>query len=367
MTPKSLLRGDVSAAAEILRGVREGDGFMKNLRPRMNANARKWGFAFICVYSRLALAAVDGTVINRTTDQPAAGTILQMVQPGQGGMQTLASTKTDAEGKFRFDKDPQGPMLIQAIFSGVLYTKVMMPGAPRNGVEVDVFQATSKPGTAKVSQHFIVLQPGAAEMAVSEGILFQGDPKLTYNDAANGSFRFYLPPEAKGQVNVTINAPGGMPIQRPAQKTNLANVYKVDYPIKPGETRFDLNYTVPVTSPMIFSSKILHDEGASDLVVPTGVTIKGDNIELAGQEPKTQASIYRIKGNEYKVAVEGTGALTPAGDAAAAGDDDNNGAPNIQEVKPRIYDQLYLILGIAFATLGLGSVALYRANATKKG
>ncbi len=337
----------------------------------MHTDGHGWFRLSVCirVYPWLfcvsAFAAVDGTVINRTTGQPAAGTILQLVQPGQGGMQTLGSVKTDVEGKFRFDKDPQGPALIQAIFSGVLYTKVMMPGAPRNGVEVDVFQATSKPGTAKVSQHFIVLQPGSSEMAVSEGILYQGDPKLTFNDGANGSFRFYLPPEAKGQVNVTINAPGGMPIQRPAQKTNLANVYKIDYPIKPGETRFDLNYTVPVTNPLIFSGKILHDEGTSDLVIPTGVTIKGDNIELAGQEPKTQASIYRIKGNEYKVTVEGTGGLQPA--AEASGAEEDNGAPTIQEVKPRIYDQLYLILGIAFATLALGSVALYRANAPKKG
>jgi hypothetical protein len=203
-------------------------------------------------------------------------------------------------------------------------------------------------------------------MAVSEGILYQGDPQLTYNDAANGSFRFYLPPEAHEKVSVTINAPGGMPIQRPAQKTNQANIYKVDYPIKPGETRFDINYTVPVTNPLIFSGKILHAEGASDLVIPTGVTVKGDNLELAGQEPKTQANIYRIKGNEYKVTVEGTGGLQPAAEASASGSEEDNGAPTIQEVKPRIYDRLYLILGIAFATLALGSVALYRSDASKK-
>ena len=64
---------------------------------------------------------------------------------------------------------------------------------------------SSKSGLAKVSQHFIVLQPGPTEMAVSEGILYQGDPKLTYSDPVNGSFRFYLPPEAKGEVQVTIN------------------------------------------------------------------------------------------------------------------------------------------------------------------
>lgn len=307
-----------------------------------------------------ALAAVDGVVINSTTGKPQPNAIITLVRPSQAGMQALGSTKTDAEGKFRFDKELQGPTLLQALHAGVLYNKMIVPGTPTSGLQVQVFDSTNKP-VAKVSQHFIVLQPGQSEMAVSEGILYQGDPSVTYNDPANGSFRFYLPPEAKGQVSVTINAPGGMPIQRPAEKTNEANVYKVDYPIKPGETRFDLNYVVPLTNPLIFSGKILHTEGASDLVAPNGVTLKGDNIELAGQEPKTQASIYQIKGASYKVEVEGTGSLQQPG---AASPDEDNGMPTIQEVKPRIYDRLYWILGMAFGILGLGSVLLYRSSAS---
>ena len=307
-----------------------------------------------------AFAAVDGVVINNTTGKPQANAIVSLVQPGQGGMQTLASTKTDAEGKFQFAKELQGPTLLQTLYAGVLYNKMMIPGTPTSGLEVPVFESTNKP-VAKVSQHFIVLQPSSTEMAVAEGILYQGDPKETYSDPVNGTLRFYLPPEAKGQVSVTINAPGGMPIQRPAEKTKEPNVYKVDYPIKPGETRFDLNYVVPVTNPLVFSGKILHSEGASDLVAPNGVTLKGDNIELAGQEPKTQASIYQIKGASYKVEVEGTGSLQEPG--AGASSDDDNGMPSIQEVKPRIYDRLYWILGMAFGILGLGSVLLYRSTA----
>ena len=311
-----------------------------------------------------AVAAVDGVVLNSTTGKPQPNAIISLVQPGQGGMQTLESTKSDAEGKFDFDKELQGPTLLQALHAGVLYNKMIVPGTPTSGLQVQIFDSTNKP-VAKVSQHFIVLQPGASEMAVSEGILYQGDPNLTYSDPANGTVRFYLPPEAKGQVSVTINAPGGMPIQRPAEKTKEANVYKVDYAIKPGETRFDLNYVVPITNPLVFSSKILHTEGASDLVAPNGVTLKGDDIELAGQEPKTQASIYRIKGASYKVEVEGTGSLQQAG---AASSDEDNGMPTIQEVKPRIYDRLYWILGMAFGILGLGSVLLYRsATSSSKG
>jgi len=308
-----------------------------------------------------ALAAVDGTVMNSTTGQPQPNAIVSLVQPGQGGMQTLASVRTDAQGKFRFDKDvPPGPILLQTLYLGVLYNQPVMPGSPSTGMRVQVYEATNKPGTAKVAQHFIVLQPSATELTVSEGVLYQGDPKVAYSDPVNGTFHFYLPPEAKGKVQVTINSPGGMPIQRPAEKTKQANIYKIDYPIKPGETRFDLNYVLPATNPMTFSTKILHTEGSSALVAPQGVTLKGDNIELAGTEPTTQASIYRVKSDDITVQIEGTGALEQAGGAASSQED--NGAPNIQEVKPRIYDRMYWILGMAFAVLALGSVLLYRSK-----
>ena len=303
-----------------------------------------------------SFAAVDGIVINGTTGKPQPNTIVSLVQPGQAGMQTLASVKSDAQGKFRIEKDAPGPRLLQALYQGVPYNKMLMPGTPSSGLEVDVYDSSAKAGVAKVSQHFIVLQPGATELHVSEGILYQADQKLTYNDPSNGTLRFYLPPEVKGEATVTVNSPGGMPIQRPAEKTSQPNVYKVSYPIRPGETRFDLNYIVPASTPLTFSSKILHSEGVSDLVAPTGVTLKGDNLEFVGQEPKTQASIYRIKAASYKVEVEGTGSLqqpeTPA--------DEENGAPTIEQVKPRIYDKLYWILGIAFAILGLGSYLLHR-------
>jgi hypothetical protein len=240
----------------------------------------------------------------------------------------------------------------------VIYTKPVMPGMPSSGIEVNVYESTNKPDVAHVSQHFIVLQPTANELNISEGILYQGDPKRTFSDPVNGSFRFYLPPEAGGKVSVTINTSGGMPIQRPAEKTKQADVYKVDYPIKPGETRFDLNYTLPAASPMVYAGRILHTDGASDLVVPNGVTVTGDDIELAGQEPKTQASVYRIKNPSFKVQVSGTGSLQGP-EAAQNGDD--SGQPTIQQVKPRIYERLYWILGMAFAILALGSVLLYRS------
>jgi hypothetical protein len=308
-------------------------------------------------------AAVDGTIVNGTTGKPEPGTVVMLIQPTQSGMQTLGTTKSDAQGKFSFDNnDASGPRLIQAIFQGVQYNKMVPPGMPSTGVEIPVFASSNKAGTAKETQHFIVLQPGEKEMTVSEGLLYVGDPNVTYYDPVKGSVRFYVPPEAKGPISVTVNPAGGMPIPRPALKTELPNIYKIDYPVRPGETRFDLNYTVPTTSPMIFTDQLLHADAASNLVVPSGVTAKSDDLELAGTEPKTQASIYRIKSASFKVEVDGTGALQPQSE----GSGDDNGQPQVQEVKPRIYESMYWILGMAFAILGLGSVLLARNSAKAK-
>ncbi len=50
-----------------------------------------------------ALAAVDGTVVNQTTGKPQAGVLITLVQPGAAGMQTLATVRSNAEGKFSVD------------------------------------------------------------------------------------------------------------------------------------------------------------------------------------------------------------------------------------------------------------------------
>lgn len=308
-------------------------------------------------------AAVDGVIVNGTTGKPEPNALVMLIQPTQAGMQTLGTTKSDAQGKFSFDNnDESGPRLIQAVFQGVQYNKMIPPGMPSTGVQVPVFASSNKEGTAKETQHFIVLQPGDKEMTVSEGLLYMGDPTTTYYDPVNGSVRFYVPPEVKGPIAVTVNPAGGMPIQRPALKTKEPNIYKIDYPIHPGETRFDLNYAIPMASPMIFNDKEIHPEAASNLVVPNGVTAKSDDLELAGTEPKTQASIYRIKNPNFKVEVEGTGLLQ----AQSEGSRDDNGQPQVQEVKPRIYESMYWILGMAFAILGLGSVLLARNTAKAK-
>jgi hypothetical protein len=310
----------------------------------------------------LASAAVDGTVMNATTNKPQPGVIVTLIQPGQQGMQTLGTVKSDAEGKFKFANDLGGnPALLQAIYQSASYNLVLQPNQPATGVEVKVFDSTAKPGVAKVAQHMVLIEPSAQSLEIAETFLMDNETATTFQDPVKGSVQFYLPDTAGGKAEVKITAPGGLPIVRSAVQTAVKNIYKVDYPVKPGESRFDVSYSLPPSD--TFRGKILHAEGLTRLVTPGSVTLEGAGIEPLGQEPQTKAHIYNATAAAYTVKVTGTGSLRSQPAQAAAGPDEDNGEPQIEEKPARVYNRMYLIFGFTFAILAVGGVLLYRKTA----
>ncbi len=208
-------------------------------------------------------AAIDGTVLNQTTGKPQAGVSVTLLKPGQAGMQNLGNTTSDASGKFVFEHDQPGggPQLLQANYNGVNYNKLLTPNIPTSGVELDIYEATKSPAVARIAQHMLVLEPSTSEFAVNETVLIQNDSKTTYSDEQLGGFRFYLPPAANGQVKISAQGPGGMPLPRPAEKTEEKDVFKINYPIKPGETQFEITYVLVAGSPIIFHGGSREREG----------------------------------------------------------------------------------------------------------
>lgn len=310
----------------------------------------------LLLFAATAWAGIDGKVVNGTSGQPQPDTLVSLLQPGAGGMQTLASTKSDASGNFHFDRDPKGPRILQAIYNGVIYNQVAPPNASAASFTVTVYEPVKDPIAAPMTQHLVLLQPGDTELAVSEEFLFADAGKTTFNDPANGSARVWIPEAGRASAKVTVTAPGGMPIQRDPAKTREPGVYKIDYPLKPGETRFEVNYTLPVTQPATFDGKTVGATSPLQLVVPAGVTLKGDSVELLGQEPTTQAGIYSVKAAEYRVEIDGTGTIAPPQTPSG----ENSGMPQIVEGPPRIYSRMWWILGLCFLILGIGASLLYR-------
>lgn len=321
-------------------------------------------FLAIVVSAALPLLAIDGIVLNGTTGKPQAGVTVTIIKIGQG-METVGSVTTDAQGKFNYAPPVEGPRLLQAQYQGANYNRMLPPTMPGKDVQLEVFESSKQPGEAKVSNHMILLETDGKQTNVTETIFYSNPSKVTFNDAAKGTARIFLPPETKGEARIQVTAPNGMPIQRPAEKTAQPNVYSVNYPVKPGETRFDFNYTIPGTH---FASKVLHQDGATHLVAPKGVTLTGTSVTSAGTEPTTQAQIFDVKGTAYDVSLTGAGALRGAAqESQPAATDDAQNQPQIQEIMPRVYDKLYWILGLGIAVLALGFVLLFSQQPGAKG
>jgi len=311
-----------------------------------------------------AFAAIDGHILNRTTGKLQPGATVTLYKLGQAGPEALESVKSDEKGQFRINQDVQGPRNVQASFAGVTYSHVLPPGSPTSDIEIEVYNSSKNPGDAKIAQHMVFLEPVRGELMVSESYIFRNEGKVTYDDPGAGTLKFYLPEAARGAVKVNGTAPRGMPVPQAAEKTSTANVYTVDFPIRPGETRIDVNYSVPFASGGTFAGKVLYKGGPTRLVVPTGVTLKGEGLQSLGQEPQTQASIYDVKGSEFKVEVSGAGSLRGPADSAA--EEASSGGPTIDQIQPKVYNHIYWIVALGVSILALGFLLLYRAQIPEK-
>lgn len=298
------------------------------------------GAVFFLACAAAGQAAVDGIVTNGTSGKPQPGATVTLFQPTDQGPQFIESVKTDAAGRFAITKEVPGggagPLLLQAVYAGVQYNKTLTPGSPTTGVEIPVYESSKQQGEAKIGQHVMLIEPNNGTMQVAESYMFENSGKTAWNNPDTGTLQFTLPAAAGGKVEVNVLAPGGLPIRRAADPAGKPNTFKVDFPIKPGESEIRLEWSMPFTSPGVFEGSVIA-RGAPDmkLLAPVGVTLKGDGVTSLGQEPTTGATIYGITGAKYHIDVEGSGTLkTDSGGESS----DDNGSPKVSENMPKLFN-----------------------------
>jgi hypothetical protein len=118
---------------------------------------------------------------------------------------------------------------------------------------------------------------------------------------------------------------------------------------------------MPFVSPETLSGRILHGGGPVRLVIPKGVRASGAALESNGVEPTTQAQIFTVKGASFKIEIDGAGKLRaerPASEFSEEG-------PPIDQIMPRLYDRLPLVLTLTLGILALGFALHFRTRARK--
>jgi len=204
---------------------------------------------------------LTGTVTNGTTKKPASDDDVVLIKLGQG-MEEAARTKTDPNGNFTFKLDDSGPHLVRAIHQGVTYHKMAPPGT--TSADLEVFDVSKKLAGISVTADVMRFQAQGNEL---QGIrLFAVDnhsdpPRTQMNDQ---NFEFYLPDGAEVDQSMAMTA-GGQPINSAPVPQREKNRYAFVFPLRPGETQFQVAFHMPYSGQLSVDPKALY--GAQHFVV----------------------------------------------------------------------------------------------------
>ena len=309
---------------------------------------------------------VTGVVHNGTnSNKVAAGVDVLLIQL-QGGMSVVASTKTDADGRYHFDNPGigQGPMLIRAVYRGVFFHQPLTPGT--STVDVTVYEPTTNPAAIQVPLRLLVFQPNGDKLMVGEEYSVQNNtnPPAAYFKQ-EGNFEFTIPQGAELD-QVSTFGPSGMPVRQGTIDKGKGH-YAISYAFQPGQNGVRISYIVPYTGNQAqIRESSTYDAQRVLLVIPPTMQVASAGFNAAGTEQGYNVfSKESLKaGNGFDVSVSGT-APPPADASASSAPDQVNGRNSgpettIETAPARIDDQKWILLGGLAAIFAVGVGLLFR-------
>jgi hypothetical protein len=260
----------------------------------------KWGLSLVLLWTLLIIPAsaqtLTGAVTNGTTKKPAGGDDVVLLSLGQG-MQESGRTQTDAKGNFSVKlDDASSPHLVRVIHQGVTYHRMAPPGT--TSVDVAVYDVSKKIDGISVTADVMRFQAQGSEL---QGIrLFAvnntSDPPRT--QMSDQSFEFYLPDGAQVDQSMAMTA-GGQPINSAPVPQKQKNRYAFVFPLRPGETQFQVSYHMAYSGEASFDPKTLY--GAEHFVVVLPKTMQFTAAPGASfqsmQDPRQADAVVQVASN----------------------------------------------------------------------
>jgi hypothetical protein len=274
---------------------------------------------------------INGTVINGTTGKPAAGDEVTLLSLSQG-MQEVGSGKTDAQGKFSLSApaDSGVPHMVRVTHGGVNYFPQggpLMPGATT--AQITVYDTAKKvDGLSQTVEVDRYEAQGDQLQAIALFAIKNGsNPPRTLD--ADQTFTFVLPAGAVLNEGMA-KSPGGQPLNMPPTETAQKGRYAFSFPLKPGETQFQVSYHMPYRGEASFSPKPLAEVQHFVVMIPQGMTFTPkDGQRFQSMPDNSGASVMvatNVKpGEDLSFKLGGTGQFRAEGQQAAGGDESGGG------------------------------------------
>ena len=364
-------------------------GKQKTGCPISRVLCEKWVLSLVLLLTVLIIPAaartLTGTVTNGTIKKPAAGDDVVLLSLSQG-MEESGRTQTDAKGNFSLKlDDATSPHLVRVIHQGVTYHSMAPPGT--NSVQVQVYDVSKKIEGISVTADVMRFQAQGSELQGIRVFAVDNASNPPRTQMSDQSFEFYLPDGAQVDQSMAMTA-GGQPINSAPVPQKQKGQYAFVFPLRPGETQFQVSYHMPYSGEASFDPKTLY--GAKHFVVVLPKTMQfttGPGVAFqAMNDPRQADAVVQVASNTtvgqplaFKISGTGTmsdepeetkgGGGNPVGGAQTggpvAGRDSRPGGglgPPIDAPDPLEKYRWYILGGF---TIVLGAGAIYIASRSK--
>ena len=278
---------------------------------------------------------IRGSAQNLSRGQPAAGDDVILIRlermPGRGMLSKAeAQTKTDAQGIFLFQvRYPYQRHLIRVVHEDVTYDQ---PASVGDNLSIAVFDAMPK--VSAVTGGIEILRVGT-RVAANQELLHVSDMYEIRNEssppmtqAGASTFNVYLPANAKID---SVLAAGPNPNQGAGQDAVYEQIglmisatpvdgepghYTVNFPLRPGATKFAFNYDVPYRGHATFQTRHQFAFQQFAVMIPPSMHFSSrssafQRLATGNSEHQVQAAMQVKVGQGPEFEVSGNGTMPP--------------------------------------------------------
>jgi hypothetical protein len=327
-------------------------------------------FIFSLLVSVGAFAAqITGTVTNATTNKPSSGDEVTLLSLANG-MEEVGTTKTDSQGHFTLNvPDTAGQHLVRVARNSVHYFKAAPPGTTT--VDITVYDAATQVEGLVTDARVFHLQASGGNMDVQELYILNNQSQPPRTKIGNQTFAVTLPDGAEmGEASLT--GPSGMPLTVAAVPSGAKNRYAYDFPVKPGQTRFEVTYKVPYSGSHEFSLKPESPLSELGVLLPKSMKFNGLSGGFAQDVDEAGLAVFFAKNvpanQEVKFSVSGEGLIPtePAGGGNPGQPAGESSGTPIPSSSGGTREALWFIVGALVILIGGGGFVMWRKSAAAR-
>jgi len=277
-------------------------------------------------------ATVSGTITNKTTNKPAVGDTVVLVDV-QAGMGEVAHATTDAQGHYSLTEPGSGPYLVRVTHQGAGY----FIAAPQVGApgDIQVYDVAAKVQGVFIEADVLEVEADNGQLKVDERYYVHNTSSPPTTQWSKKSFEVVLPEDAVLN-DVGAQRPGGLPTSIKMDPNGAKGHYSFNFPIQPDngdkDTLFQISYNLPYSSgKYTFKSVVSLPADNLAVLMPKSMSFvagSGASFRSVQQDPGIQTWLLKnaLAGNAVEFTISGTGSMPREAQGAPQGSGQDAGA-----------------------------------------